>query len=97
MIYTQVLYILISSLTLYVLYQLMVATPPSDDNEKTQGGKVQVYLCILAACTVSVFYFEIGVDQLQRGGETKLRDVLQFEKSMINNIRQDVDVGQVPF
>ena len=74
----------------------MVASP-SDVQENTRGKKVKVYLCILAACTASVFYFEIGVDQLQRGGETKLRDVLQFEKSMINNIRQDVDVGQVPF
>ena len=96
MIYTQVLYILITSLVLYVLYQLMVATP-SDIKETTRGEKVKVFACILAICTVSVVYFEIGVDQLQRGGESKLRDVLQFEKSMINNIRQDVDIGKVPF
>jgi hypothetical protein len=78
------------------MYQLMIATP-SDIKETTRGKKVKVFACILAVCTISVFYFEIGVDQLQRGGESKLRDVLQFEKSMINNIRQDVDVGQVPF
>jgi hypothetical protein len=103
MIYIQILYILISSLIIYLVYQL-IHNPNDTINKNTdisqtniRGRKVKTFMVIFALCSAIVLYFEIGIDELQRGGETKLRDVLQFEKSMIHNIRQDVNVGRVPF
>ena len=61
------------------------------------GDKVKLLLYLLLSSAFVVFYFNIGIDELQYGGEQRLHDVLQFEKSMINNINQDVEIGKVPF
>jgi hypothetical protein len=61
------------------------------------GSKIIAFIIILFITSGYVIYFNIGLDELQLGGETKLRDLLQFEKSMIQNIQQEVNVGTPPF
>jgi ATP-dependent Zn protease len=68
-----------------------------DMNAKKSSNKVTVFMIILLICSFVVYYFNIGIDELQYGGEQKLHDTFQFEKTMINNIHQDVSVGPVPF
>ena len=99
-IYTQVLYVLISTLLLYIIYQL-ITFKKKDINDQLlktdSGSKVRVFIQFLILSTFIIFYFNIGVDELQIGGEQRLNDVISFEKSMIDNIRQDVSIGKVPF
>lgn len=101
-IYKQVLYVLISTLLLYVIYQIInFKNKELDENtllQKTESGsKVRVFISLLILSSFIIFYFNIGVDELQIGGEQRLNDVIRFEKSMIDNIRQDVSIGKVPF
>ena len=92
----QVLYILVATFILYILYQLISFKNTRTDETKP-GDKVKLLLYLLISNSIIVFYFNIGIDELQYGGEQRLHDVLQFEKSMINNINQDVEIGKVPF
>ena len=97
-IYKQILYILISTLIIYVLYQLLNHKKVNtEENNIKPGDKVKTLLIILIICSFVIFYFKIGIDELQFGGEQKLHNVIEFEKSMIQNINQEVDIGKVPF
>jgi hypothetical protein len=102
-IYKQIAYILLSTIILYIIYQLVIFKKPEANttynamtNEKS-GGKVKVLGLIFCVATFVIVYFKVGVDELQSGGEELLNDVFKFEKSMIDNIRQDVSIGKVPF
>jgi hypothetical protein len=99
-IYKQVLYVLISTLLLYIIYQLIIFKKKNINDQliKTDSGnKVRIFIQLLILSSFVIFYFNIGVDELQIGGEQRLNDVIRFEKSMIDNIRQDVSIGKVPF
>ena len=107
----QVLYVLISSIILYIVYQLINKSKlkGSENNKNSEKSelnneditkskdKLIVFSIILLICSFVIYYFNIGLDELQVDGEQKLHDLLQFEKSMIGNIDQDVTVGPVPF
>jgi len=102
-IYKQIVYILLITIILYVIYQLVIfkKEPLPSSNETANnigyGSKVKVLLMMFFVATFGIVYFKVGVDELQEGGEQKLNDVFKFEKSMIDNIRQDVSIGKVPF
>jgi hypothetical protein len=104
-IYIQVIYVLVSSVILFTIYQLLTYKKPNteDNSNKSQQqqslvDKLKVFAGALIICTGIVFYFKIGVDEIKYGGEVKLNDLVQFEKTMISNIRQDVDVSnKAPF
>jgi membrane-anchored glycerophosphoryl diester phosphodiesterase (GDPDase) len=101
-IYKQLVYILLITILLYILYQLVVfkKDPSLSKNSTTNilpESKIKVLLIAFIVATFGIVYFKIGVDELQVGGEQKLNDVFKFEKSMIDTIRQDVSVGKVPF
>ena len=106
-IYKQIAYILLSTIILYIIYQLVIFKKPevnttdnAEDNTMTNeksGGKVKALGLIFCVATFVIVYFKVGVDELQSGGEELLNDVFKFEKSMIDNIRQDVSIGKVPF
>jgi len=102
-IYKQFAYILLSTIILYIIYQLVIFKKPEDNDEdnamtnEKSGGKVKELGLIFCVATFVIVYFKVGVDELQSGGEELLNDVFKFEKSMIDNIRQDVSIGKVPF
>lgn len=102
-IYIQVIYVLVSSVILFTIYQLLTYKKPNtqDNSNKPQQSlvdKLKVFAGALIICTGIVFYFKIGADEIKYGGEVKLKDLVQFEKTMISNIRQDVDVSnKAPF
>lgn len=100
----QIVYILVITLVIYIVYQLMLYKKPSIEDIQNNvqqpsrpGSKIIAFIIILFITSGYVIYFNIGLDELQLGGETKLRDLLQFEKSMIQNIQQEVNVGTPPF
>jgi hypothetical protein len=96
-IYIRLLYILISSIILFTICQL-IRYKKDDPNPQTVRNKVVTYIICTIVCVGIIFYFNIGVDEIKYGGEIKLNNVIQFEKSMIRNIKQDVDVGiSAPF
>jgi hypothetical protein len=107
-IYKQIAYILLSTIIVYIIYQLVIFKKPEanttdntednaiDTNQKS-GDKVKALGLIFCVATFVIVYFKVGVDELQSGGEELLNDVFKFEKSMIDNIRQDVSIGKVPF
>jgi hypothetical protein len=99
-IYKQIAYILLSTIILYILYQLVIFKKPEDndiDTNQKSGDKVKTLGLIFCVATFVIVYFKVGVDELQSGGEELLNDVFKFEKSMIDSIRQDVSIGKVPF
>lgn len=96
-IYAQLLYILISTIIIYILYQLINYKNRSKEHIIKTGDKLKTMIIIFIFSSLIVLYFKIGIDELQFGGEQRLQDVIQFEKSMINNINQDVNIGKVPF
>jgi hypothetical protein len=103
-IYKQIVYILLITIILYVIYQLVIfkkeplqSSSETNNNNIGYGSKVKVLLMMFFVATFGIVYFKVGVDELQEGGEQKLNDVFKFEKSMIDNIRQDVSIGKVPF
>ena len=96
-IYTQILYILIITIIIYILYQLINKKNHNEEHIIKPGDKIKTMIIILLFSSFIVIYFKIGIDELQFGGEQRLHDVIQFEKSMINNINQDVNIGKVPF
>jgi hypothetical protein len=100
----QIIYILVITIVIYIVYQLMLYKKPSIEDIQNNvqqpsrpGSKIIAFIIILFITSGYVIYFNIGLDELQLGGETKLRDLLQFEKSMIQNIQQEVNVGPPPF
>jgi len=70
----------------------------TDDSKVNKtGNKFRTYLFILILTSCIVVYFNIGLDQIQIDGETKFRNLLDFEKSMIQKINEEVDIGPPPF
>ena len=96
-IYKQIVYVLICTIIIYILYQLFNYKNRDENYIIKKGDKIKTLLIILLISSFVIFYFKIGIDELQYGGEQRLHDVIQFEKSMINNINQDVEIGKVPF
>ena len=88
----RLLYILIISIIQYSIYQYLVIKK-DDLNKQKINDKLKIYGVSLILSIGLVAYFNIGVDEIKYGGEVKLNDTIKFEKRMINNIYQDVDVG----
>ena len=97
--YIQLLYIFVITIVTYVIYQMTIYKKPTDDGitENKPGNKVRAFLFILIITVCLVIYFNIGLDEIQIDGESKLRNLLDFEKSMIQKINDEVDVGVAPF
>ena len=97
-IYLQGIYILVGSIILFTIYQLFTYKKNDDKPRQTITDKLKVFGVSLVLCSGIVYYFKIGVDEIKYGGEVKLNDLVQFEKSMIRNIQQDVNVSnKAPF
>lgn len=95
----QMIYILILSIILYIIYQYATYKKPLENEVKvnTIGSKFRIFLFIGILSTCFIIYFNIGLDQIQIDGESKSYNLLNFEKAMIHKINEEVDVGIVPF
>jgi hypothetical protein len=92
---------IITTIIIYIIYQYVKKSQKSytiEDEQIERTERLKILLLMLLVSITIIYTFNIGKDdELRIGGEQLRNNVVEFEKSMIRNIYQDVSVGKIPF